>query len=427
MKVLNYKDLENYRRSLSEIPAEVFQTVSKILRDVKKNGDEAVIEYTKKFDRVEAKNFELFADEAEFAAAEKEVMESNADVFRYFLNAAENVRRYHEYQIESGFRFEDRGNMLGQKVSAVPRAGLYVPAGISFLPSSFIMNIIPALVAGVPKITVAAPPRRDGTAHPMLLALAKNLGVTKVLKAGGAQAIGAMAYGTETVQPVYKITGPGNNYVAVAKQQVSGLVGIDSIAGPSEAVIFADESANPQWAAIDLLSQAEHTGDNASFLVSTSSELIDKVNIEIEKLLQNHPRKKMIAKSLSEYSFAVKVENLDEGFDMVNRFAPEHIEVILDLSDEEIIDRIETAGALFIGSFTSVPAGDYYVGPNHVLPTSGTAVFSSPLGVYDFLKRTSIIRVGEDYLKNYGHEIAALARYEGLEAHAQSIEMRTKE
>jgi histidinol dehydrogenase len=285
------------------------------------------------------------------------------------------------------------------------------------------MNLIPAPAAGGKEIVLATPPSPEGKVLPMVLLLAEHLGVKTILKAGGAQAIAAMAFGTESVGRVFKITGPGNAYVAVAKQLVSGTVGIDSIAGPSEVVILADAAANPAYIAADLIAQAEHGSDSASFLVSTSGDIIERTNAELEKQIAFQPREKFVRLSLSK-SFAAKVANLDEAFDVVNRIAPEHLEAVLSIPDEEVLDRARNAAAIFFGSDTPVAAGDYYAGTNHVLPTNGTAAFSSPLGVYDFMKRTSFVRMNEETIRSAAEPISAMARYEGLEAHARSAEIR---
>ncbi len=427
MKVLQYSELAGYRRTVTEISRSVYRTVEKILADVKRHGDEAVIRYTRKHDKLAVKDFELFAGERDFEEARGAVKDPQfSDAFGAFLRAADNIRAYHENQLEKDWAVEVSGSRLGQIVRPVERAGVYVPGGKAFYPSSLLMNLIPAQVAGVPDIVIATPPNREGKLSPMLLAIADKLGARRVLKAGGAQAIAAMAYGTRSVPAVCKVTGPGNMYVTVAKQLVSGIVGIDSMAGPSEVVILADGSANPAFVAVDLIAQAEHGSDSASFLVSTDAGFLEAVNRELDKQIETQPRAKFVRDSLSK-SFSVKVANFDEAFDVVNRLAPEHLEVMTELPDEEILSRVKNAGAIFFGSFSPVAAGDYYAGTNHVLPTNGTAVFSSPLGVYDFLKRTSFLRMTPQTLADGAQAIARMARYEGLEAHARSAEARSED
>lgn len=426
MKVLDYSDLAGYRRTVSEIDRKIYRTVETILAAVKKRGDKAVLDFTRKFDRVTGKGFALFASEAEFAEAQAKLSDPRfRAAYEAFLAAADNIRVYHEKQLESGWSVEVAGSRLGQIVRPVERAGVYVPGGAAFYPSSLLMNVVPATCAGVPDLLVATPPSPEGKLPPMLLCLAEKLGVRNILKAGGAQAIAAMAYGTESVPAVCKITGPGNSYVAVAKQLVSGIVGIDSIAGPSEIVILADSTANPAYLAADLIAQAEHRSDGASFLVSTDAKIIEETNRELDKQIASQPREKYVRGSLAG-SFAVLAPGIDEAFDIVNRLAPEHLEAILDMPEEEILSRVKNAGAVFLGAYSPVAAGDYFAGTNHVLPTSGTAVFSSPLGVYDFMKRTSWLSMPESALKANADRIAAMARYEGLEAHARSAEIREK-
>lgn len=427
MKRTTYAELKNYRRSLNEIDPQVVERVRDIIDTVRKGGDKALVDYGKRFDKVENENFQITVSEAEIEAAYASVQNSQKELFGFFLNAAANIREYHEKQKEESWFYQKNGSLYGQKISPLERVGIYVPGGKAFYPSSVLMNTIPAMVAGVPEIILATPPGPKGEIKNNLsVALAVELGVTKIIKAGGAQAIAALAYGTETIAPVSKITGPGNVYVAAAKRQVMGVVGIDSIAGPSEVITFADDSADPAWLAVDLCAQAEHDGENTAILISTSGKLIEAVELELSKLIPTLARREYVEKSLSQYSLAVQVETLEQGFDLVNRIAPEHIEVVLHMDRTRILDSIKNAGAIFLGKWTPVAAGDYYAGPNHVIPTNGTAVFSSPLGVYDFVKRSSFIALSEEYIQAKGNEIKAMAYSEELEAHGLSLEKRLR-
>ncbi len=427
MKRLSYGDLKKYKRSINEMDQKYFDIASGIIEDVRSRGDAAVIEYSRKFDMVGTGDYSIKATGDEIAEAVKITREKFGPVFGYFLNAAANIRDFHENQAELGWSRGREGSFYGQKISPIDRVGLYVPGGSAFYPSTIMMNVIPAKIAGVPEILISTPPGRDGRIkNPLPVALAAELGVTTILKAGGAQAIAAMAYGTETIPAVSKIMGPGNNFVAAAKLLVTGHVGIDSFAGSSEVLILADGTSNPEWIAADLCAQAEHTGDNMVILISDSEKVITETENALLRLIPGFPRKDLIEKSLNDNAYAVIVENFEEGFDLINRIAPEHAEVAIDMDSEEIIKRVKNAGALFIGNWTPVASGDYYAGPNHVLPTGGTAVFSSPLGVYDFIKRTSFLKLSEEYIRKNGNEIASMAEFEELDAHALSVRMRMK-
>ena len=423
MKVVTPESLRMYRRSSGETDKEILTRVAEIIDEVRERDDEALMDFSREFDRVEG-DFLMEVTDEEFDDARAKVRAEHGDILRYFLNAADNIRRYHERQRESSWMFTENGNLFGQMITPVDRAGVYVPGGKAFYPSSVLMNIIPAKAAGVPEIVISTPPSRKGTANPMVLTLARELGADRVFKVGGAHAIAALAYGTQTVPQVAKITGPGNIYVGTAKRLVSGVVGIDSIAGPSEVVVLADHSADPELAAIDLCAQAEHDENNAVFLISPSRNFIDQVNRSLDKIIPTLERRHIIETSLDLHSFAVAVDDLDQAFDIVNRIAPEHIEVMMDMDSTEIFTRIRNAGAIFIGNFSPVAAGDYYCGPNHILPTSGAARFSSPLGVYDFMKRSSFLSISEGYLKEKGEEIEQMALFEGFDAHALSVRMR---
>ena len=346
-----------------------------------------------------------------------------APVLEALREAIKRVRTFHEFERQESWEIETTGGVrLGQRITPLERAGLYVPGGTASYPSSVVMNVVPAQVAGVKRIVVATPPR---TLHdnPAVAAALVELGVTEVYAVGGAQAIAALAYGTETVPRVDKITGPGNKYVAAAKKLVFGVVGIDSIAGPSEVVVIADETARASFIASDLLAQAEHAEDASSVLVTTSRELAAEVAVEIERQLQTLSRAIVITKSLADYGAIIVVEDMDEGCALVNALAPEHLEIIA-RDEEEISSRIIHAGAIFFGDQTPEAVGDYMAGPNHVLPTCGAARFSSALGVYDFLKRTSVLKFSHDEIRRTAPMIAALAEAEGLDAHARSALIR---
>lgn len=425
MKRLDFSDLGKYRRSYGDIDKKIVRTVEVIVDTVRRHGDRAVVEFTRKFDRVSTRDFTLQVTPDEIETAMRIAELEYKDILRYFLNAAENIREYHQKQKMENWSYSKYGNTYGQMVKPVDRAGVYIPGGRAFYPSSILMNVIPAQIAGVPEIILATPPGSDGKVHPLLIALAGKLGVNRIVKAGGAQAIAALAYGTETIPAVSKITGPGNIFVAAAKRTVMGHVGIDSIAGPSEVMILADDTADPVWIAIDMCAQAEHDPDTTSILVSPSGKLIIDVMRIIWEIVPTLPRKEIIARSLKENALIIQVENAQQGFDTVNLIAPEHAEVVLNADTPLILDKINNCGALFIGKWTPVAAGDYYAGPNHVIPTNGTAVFSSPLGVYDFVKRTSYLSLSESYLRDKGDEIARMADFEKLEAHALSVRKRT--
>jgi histidinol dehydrogenase len=403
------------------------QTVAAILADVKVRGDAAVVEYTNRFDRSNATamaELELSQDELQKAltglpAVQREALEA----------AAARVRTYHERQPLQSWQYEDQsegmsGTMLGQMVTPLDRVGLYVPGGKAAYPSSVLMNAIPAKVAGVKELIMVVP-TPGGEHNQLVLAAAALAGVDRVFTLGGAQAVGALAYGTQTVPQVDKIVGPGNAYVAAAKRRVFGVVGIDMVAGPSEILVICDGQTDPDWVAMDLFSQAEHDELAQSILVCPDAVYIDRVAASIEKLLPTMPRRDVIRASLENRGALIQVRDLEEACAIANRIAPEHLE--LSLADAEAwVAKIHHAGAIFIGRYTSESLGDYCAGPNHVLPTSGTARFSSPLGVYDFQKRTSLIRVSQAGSKTLGRIASVLAQGEGLPAHAKSAEYRVE-
>ena len=410
------KELENLIKR-SEMEVEQFEgSVKQILKDVKEKGDEAVIYYTKKFDGVELTPQEF---EVPFSQLE-EAYENLDEETRWALEVAyERVRKFHEAQVENSFFIEEKGMILGQKVIPMERAGLYVPGGKAAYPSTVIMNAVPAIVAGVKEIIICSPNPNRYT-----LAAAYICGIEKVYRIGGAQAIGAMAYGTETIKKVDKIVGPGNIFVALAKKNVYGYVDIDSIAGPSEILVIADQNANPEWVAADLLSQAEHDELAAAILVTTSKELAQKVkDILYNRFLVNFSRESIARKSLENYGHAFVVDDLDTAAEVSNHIAPEHLEIMTE-NPFNLLDKIKHAGAIFLGKYSTEPLGDYVLGPNHVLPTGRAARFSSPLGVYDFIKRSSVIYVTEEGFNRVEKYARKIAEAEGLEAHKLGVEIR---
>jgi histidinol dehydrogenase len=401
----------------------VSNTVSAILADVKKRGDAALIEYTNKFDRMNLQS----ASELELPTSRlQQALKNINDEHRAALEkAAERVRAYAEHQkLESWQYTEADGTVLGQKVTPMDRVGLYVPGGKAAYPSSVIMNAVPAKVAGVPELIMVVP-TPDGVLNELVLAAAAISGVDRVFTVGGAQAVAALAYGTESVPKVDKITGPGNSYVATAKRMVFGAVGIDMIAGPSEILVVCDGQTNPDWIAMDLFSQAEHDEEAQSILVCPDAAFIEQVKASIEKLLVDMPRKDIISVSLKNRAAVIKVADMEQAIEVANHIAPEHLELSVE-NAEQWAQKIRHAGAIFMGRYTAEALGDYCAGPNHVLPTSGTARFSSPLGVYDFQKRSSLIGCSAQGASDLGKCAATLAHGEGLTAHARSAEYRIK-
>ena len=404
------------------------RTVAAILADVKTRGDVAVVEYTQRFDRLAVESLA----ELELSPAELQIaLDGLPGEQRQALEAAASrVRSYHQRQILQSWQFEEeseelRGTLLGQKVTPLSRVGLYVPGGKASYPSSVLMNAIPAKVAGVKELVMVVP-TPDGERNPLVLAAAALAGVDRVFCIGGAQAIGALAYGTASVPAVDKIVGPGNAYVAAAKRRVFGVVGIDMVAGPSEILVICDGKTDPEWVAMDLFSQAEHDELAQSILLCPDAAYIERVAQAIEKLLPTMPRREVIRASLENRGALIEVRDLTEACAIANRIAPEHLELSLADADDWV-DQIQHAGAIFIGPYTSESLGDYCAGPNHVLPTSGSARFSSPLGVYDFQKRSSLIRVSKAASKTLGRIAATLAQGEGLPAHARSAQYRVED
>ncbi len=396
-------------------------TVNEIIETVKELGDQALFDYTEKFDHCSISASTILVTEEEIKEAYSMLDE---EFIRVMRASAENIRLYHEKQLRtSWFDAKPDGTILGQKITPIGRAGVYVPGGKAAYPSSVLMNVIPAKVAGVPEIIMTTPPGRDGRVNPGTLVAAHIAGVDKVYKVGGAQAIAALAFGTQSIPKVDKITGPGNIFVALAKKAVYGYVSIDSIAGPSEILVLADETANPRYVAADLLSQAEHDELASAILITTSSELASQVQEEIDGFVKELSRSEIIKKSLDQYGYILIADSMEAAIDAANAVASEHLE-ILTANPFDTMTHIKNAGAIFLGEYSSEPLGDYYAGPNHILPTNGTAKFFSPLNVDDFIKKTSIISYSENALRKVHKDIELFAKNEGLTAHANSIAVR---
>lgn len=396
-------------------------TVNDIISNVREKGDKALFEYTQKFDKCVITKDTIKVTRDEIDAAYKKLDPEFIEVMK---KSAANIKDFHEKQKrESWFTTKDDGSILGQRVLPVEISGVYVPGGKAAYPSSVLMNVIPAKVAGVERIVMVTPPSKDGSLNAGTLVAADIAGVTEVYKVGGAQAIAAMAFGTESIPKVDKITGPGNIFVALAKKACFGHVSIDSIAGPSEILVIADETANPRWVAADLLSQAEHDEMASAILVTTSQEVADKVSEEIDKFLEVLERKEIIQKSLDSYGYAFVAENMDDAIEAANAIASEHCEIIT-ANPFEVMTKVKNAGALFLGHYSSEPLGDYFAGPNHILPTNQTARFFSPLSVDDFVKKTSIIAYSKEGLEAVHKDIERFAKEEGLTAHANSVAVR---
>lgn len=397
------------------------ETVQGIVDDVRDNGDAALFSYTKKFDKADitADNVKVTQEEIDYAYTQ--VSPELLDVIR---KAKKNIWEYHEKQKQySWFDSKPNGTLLGQKVTALASVGVYVPGGKAVYPSSVLMNVMPAKVAGVEKIVMTTPCNAEGEVYATTLVAAKEAGVDEIYKAGGAQAIAALAYGTESVPKVDKIVGPGNIFVALAKRAVYGHVSIDSIAGPSEVMVLADETANPRYVAADLLSQAEHDEMASAILVTTSEELAEKVSVQVDKFIDELSRKEIMRKSIDNYGYILLADNLSDAIDAVNDIASEHLEIVT-ANPFDVMTRVKNAGAIFIGEYSSEPLGDYFAGPNHVLPTNGTAKFFSPLSVDDFIKKSSIIYYSREALEAVHTDIETFAKAEQLTAHANSIAVR---
>ena len=416
-------DLDMLRqRSGFDVPREVEDTVREIISRVTEAGDEALFDYTERFDGVRLS--ELRVTKREMEQALDELDPKLLEVLRL---AAENIRAFHRHQLQNGFMLTERaGVMLGQRVTAIERVGLYVPGGTASYPSTVLMDAIPAKLAGVPELCICTPPDKDGRVASAILAAAQIAGVDTVYKVGGAQAVAAMAYGTESIDRVYKIMGPGNIYVAAAKRQVYGQVDIDMIAGPSDVLILADDSANPRLVAADMLAQAEHDVLASAILVTDSRDLAEAVSVQLESQLKLLPREEIARRAIEDNSMIVIAGDMTEGAELVNLIAPEHLE-IMTREPEALLGLVRNAGSIFLGEHSVEALGDYLAGPNHTLPTMGTARFSSPLSVDDFTKKCSITYFSRDALRNVADDIALFARSEGLEGHARSAELRFEE
>ncbi len=400
---------------------EYTEKVEAILKDVQENGDKAVFGYTEKFDKAVLTADTVRVTEEEIAEAYEKLPARTVEVIR---KAIVNIRAYHEKQRRnSWFDAQPDGTILGQKITPIASVGVYVPGGKAAYPSSVLMNVLPAKVAGVERIAMVTPPGADGKVYEGTLVAAKEAGVTEIYKVGGAQAIGALAYGTESIPKVDKIVGPGNIYVALAKKAVYGHVSIDSIAGPSEILVLADETANPTYVAADLLSQAEHDELASAILITTSEEVAEKVSAEVDRFVAQLSRKAILEKSLENYGYILLADNMNDAIDAVNEIASEHLELVTK-DAFTVMTKIKNAGAIFIGEYSSEPLGDYFAGPNHVLPTNGTAKFFSPLEVDDFIKKSSIISYSREALEPIHEDIIDFAKAEGLTAHANSIAVR---
>lgn len=394
--------------------------VNAIIEEVRNNRDQAVFNYTKQFDGADINADNILVTEEEIAEAYEQVDTTLLAVIRKSLV---NIKKYHEKQVQNSWFTTEDGIILGQKVTALATVGVYVPGGKAVYPSSVLMNVLPAKVAGVDRIVMCTPPGKDGKVYPSTLVAAKEAGVDEIYKVGGAQAIAAMAFGTESVPKVDKIVGPGNIYVALAKKAVFGYVSIDSIAGPSEILVLADETANPRYVAADLLSQAEHDEMASAILITTSPKLAEEVSAEIDQFVAELSRKEIIQKSLDNYGYILVADNMEEAIDTVNVIASEHMEIVT-ADPFHVMTKIRNAGAIFIGEYSSEPLGDYFAGPNHVLPTNGTAKFFSALSVDDFIKKSSIISYSREALEKVHKDIEQFAECEKLTAHANSIRVR---
>ena len=425
MRIIKEKQIDAFikilqqRASVSVKENDIQKSVRKIIIDVQKQGDRAVKRYTEKFDSLKLSR--LAVNKREIESASKKV---DKDFLTALKLSAKRIRAFHERRKEKSWQFSNDGITLGQIIRPVERAGVYVPGGKAAYPSTVLMNVIPAQVAGVKEIALCVP-TPDGKMNPYVAAAVKLLGVREVYRIGGAQAVAALAYGTETIKKVDKIVGPGNIYVAVAKKMVFGEVGIDMIAGPSEILIIADKGANPEFIASDMLSQAEHDEMASSILVTDSEVIAREVRSEIAKQLKALKRKDMAKKSLKKYGAIILTKNLADAVETANRIAPEHLEVMT-AKPAGLLPKIKNAGAIFLGQWTPEPLGDYAAGPNHTLPTGGTARFSSPLGVYDFIKRTSLLNFSKSGFMKLAGTVETLADVEGLEAHGNTVRVRRK-
>lgn len=400
---------------------DIEKSVEEILSNVKKYGDDAIKKYSLLYDKVNIESFEVSEDE--FNQAMDEI---NEDLLTALGAAKKNIEAYHKKQFQVGYKIENEQSSIQQLVFPIERVGIYIPGGKAAYPSTVLMNAVPAKIAGVKEITIVTPPDENGKIKNSILVAARLAGVSKVLKIGGVQAIGALTFGTETIKKVDKIVGPGNIYVALAKKNVAGIVGIDMIAGPTEVVILADETADPKFIAADLMAQAEHDEMASSIVITNSFELGKKIQKAANELISEQPRREVIKTAFKKYGAIILVKDLKEGIDLVNRLAPEHVEIMTKKPFEQL-NQIKSAGAIFLGNFTPEPVGDYYAGTNHTLPTSGTARFTSPLSVNDFQKKTSVVYYTKEALRNARHHIETLANEEGLFGHKKAISIRFEE
>ncbi|MEK4873560.1 histidinol dehydrogenase [Bacillus sp. FSL W8-0102] len=421
MRIQKVTDDISIQRSVDNGTEEQRKIVLEILESVRREGDRALLAYTETFDGIKLDRMRVSEEEIHEA-----IQSFDPKLLKVLEEAAKNIRRFHEKQRrETWITQDENGTILGQKFTPLDSVGVYVPGGTAAYPSSVLMNVLPAKVAGVKRIVMVSPPDQNGKLPAGVLAAAHIAGVEEIWKVGGAQAIAALAYGTESIQPVDKIVGPGNIYVALAKREVFGKVDIDMIAGPSEIAVLADDTALPHEVAADLLSQAEHDPRATSVLVTTSRTLAEETAHEVEKQLEQLPRKEIAKQSIDEYGVIYLAPTMEKAIEVVNQIAPEHLEIVA-RNALELVPMIRHAGAIFVGRFSSEPVGDYFAGPNHVLPTNGTARFSSPLNVDEFIKKSSIIYYSETSFRQNAEKIAAFARLEGLEAHARAIESRLK-
>lgn len=426
MRIYNARDISTVKQRLERkatVEQDVLDAVRKIITNVQRDGDDALFRYTKRFDGFGLCKDNIRVTKQEINEAYKEVSESLLGTLK---KSAENIEAFHTMQKRDGFRQVVGGAVTGRLILPMQKAGVYVPGGKAAYPSSVLMNIIPAKIAGVEEIIMVTPPGKDGCIEPLTLVAADIAGADTILKIGGAQAVAALAYGTQSVPKVDVITGPGNAYVAAAKREVYGQVGIDMIAGPSEVLIVADKNANPKYIAADFLSQAEHDEKAASVLLTPSEQLAKEAAEEIERQLAQLPRKAIAEKSVSDYGTIVVTDSINEAFDIANDFAPEHLEILTD-NPFEHLNKVKNAGAVFLGEYSPEPLGDYFAGPNHVLPTSGTARFSSPLSVDDFIKKTNYVCYDKASLQACYKDIERFAEAEGLDAHARSAGIRFKD
>lgn len=419
MKISKLTDTISLKRELESGNEEQLKTVRGVLKDVQQNGDAALLKYTEMWDGVKLTDFRVTEEEIREA-----VQNFDPQLKKDLEEAAQNIRYYHEAQKREGYKLPlPNGSYLAQRILPLDSVGLYVPGGLAAYPSSVLMNVIPAQVAGVKRIVITSPCGKDGKLPPAVLVSASILGVTEIYKIGGAQAIAALAFGTETIAPVDKITGPGNIFVALAKREVFGKVAIDMIAGPSEICVIADDTAYPDEVAADLLSQAEHDRLACAVLITTSETLAEKVSEQVEKQLSELPREEIARASIENFGHIYIAETMEQAIEAANSLAPEHLEIVTE-NAEEVSKKIRHAGGIFIGRYSSEPVGDYFAGTNHVLPTNSTARFASGLNVDDFIKKSSVVYYSEKAWKENAPKIARLARLEGLEGHARAVESR---